>query len=83
MTGLQLGLDLVLHRLVSKQIIALAGQQSAHGNLIILIRLDAELASMMTIRDESFVKLLNRERKGEVFRMAVPDVAHKAMKYSI
>ena len=83
MTRLKLGDELVAHRLIGEQIIALAGEKPRDRNLIILVRLDAELAAMMTIRDESLVQLLHGERERQVFRVTVPDVAHKAMKYSI
>ena len=83
MSCANLGLELVAHRLICEQIIALAGKKSANCNLVILIRLDAELAAMMTIRNESLVQFLNRERHREVLRMTMPDVAHEAMKYSI
>jgi hypothetical protein len=75
--------ELVAHRLVGEEIIALAGKQPAHCDLIVLIRLDPELTPMMPVRNESLVQLLNRERHREVFRMTMPDVAHEAMKYSI
>ena len=83
MTRLKLGDELVAHRLIGEQIIALAGEQSRDRNLIILVRLDAELAAMMTIRNERLVQLLHGERERQVLRVTVPDVAHKAMKYSI
>lgn len=83
MTCADLGLQFVAHRLVGEQIIALAGKKATHCNLVILIRLDAELAAMMPIRDERLVQLLDRERHREVFRMTMPDVAHEAMKYAI
>jgi len=83
MTRLKLGNELVAHRLIGEQIIALTGQKSRDCHLVILVRLDAELAAMMTIRYECLVQLLYREREREVLRVPVPDVAHKAMKYSI
>lgn len=83
MSCTDLGLELVAHRLICEQIIALARKQATHCYLVILIRLDAELAAMMTIRDESFIQLLHSERHREVFRMTMPDVAHEAMKYAI
>ena len=83
MTGLKLGLQLVAHHLVREQIVALSGEKSAHRDLIVLIGLDSQLAAMMTIRNERLVELLNREWKGEILRVTVPDVADQAMKYSV
>ncbi len=83
MTRLKLRLELVAHHLICEQIVALPGEKPAHRDLIILIGLDSELTTMMTIRNQCLVKLLNRERQSEILRMAVPDVAHEAMKYSI
>jgi len=75
--------ELVAHRLIREEIIALARKKPRDCNLVILVRLDAELAAMMTIRYESLVELLHGERERQVLRVTVPDVAHKAMKYSI
>ena len=83
MSGLKLRFELLAHRLVGEQIIALAGEKPAHRNLVILIRLDSELAPMMPVRNQSLVKLLNRERRGEILGVTMPDVADEAMKYSV
>jgi hypothetical protein len=83
MTRLKLCLQLVAHRLVGEQIVTLAGKEPAHCYLVILIRLDSELTPVMAVGNQRLVKLLNRERRREIFRVAVPDVADKAMKYAI
>lgn len=83
MSRLQLRLELVAHRLIGEQIIPLAGEKSAHCDLIVLIRLDSELAAMMPVRNQCLVQLLHREREREVLRVPMPDVAHQAMKYPI
>lgn len=83
MSCLQLGLELVTHRLVCEEVVALAGKETAHRNLVILVRLDPELAPVMTIRNQCLVQLLDRERKRQVLGVTMPDVADEAMKYSV
>ena len=83
MPGLELGDELVAHRLIREQIISLTREQSRHRYLIVLIRFDAELAAMMTIWDQCLVQLLNSERERQVFGVAVPDVADKSVKDAI
>lgn len=79
----ELILKLVPHRRIREQIVALTRQQPGHRNLVILIGLDSELAAVMTIRNKSFVQLLNREREREVLGVPVADVAHQPMKYAV
>jgi len=81
--GSELRLKLVAHFLIRLEIIALTGKETRDRNLVVLVRLYPQLASMMTVRNESLVELLNRERKCEIFRVTVPDVAHEPVKYAI
>ena len=83
MTRLELGDELVAHRLVSEQIISLSRKKPRDCNLVILIGLDAELTPVMAIGNERLVKLLHGEREREILRVTVPDVAHEAMKNSV
>jgi hypothetical protein len=82
-TRAELGLELVAHRLVSEEVVSLAREKPTHRYLVVLVRLDAELAAMMPVRNESLVELLNRERQGQIFRMTMPDVADESMKYAV
>jgi hypothetical protein len=79
----ELRLQLVAHLGICLQIVALTGEESGDRNLIILVRLDAELAAMMPVGNQRFVKLLHSERQRQVFRMTVADVAHQSMKNAI
>jgi hypothetical protein len=79
----KLSLELVPHLRIGQQIIALAREKPRYRDLIILIRFNSELATVMPIRDESLVKLLHSEREGEILGMPVTDVAHQPMKNTI
>ena len=83
MPCLELCLELFAHRLICEQIVTLAGEETADGNLVILIRLDPELAPVMAVRNQCLVQLLHRERQRQVLGMTMPDVAHEPMKYSV
>ena len=83
MPGLELGDELVAHRLIREQIISLTREQSRHRYLIVLIRFDPQLSPMVAIRNERLVKLLHGEGEREILRVSMPDVADQAMKNSI
>ena len=83
MSCLQLGLELVAHRLVCEEVVPLAGKETADRNLVILVGFDSELAPVMAIRNQRLVQLLDRERKRQVLGVTMPDVADEAMKYSV
>ncbi|HEY3258548.1 MAG TPA: hypothetical protein VGJ64_06800, partial [Gemmatimonadaceae bacterium] len=71
------------HLLIRLEIIALTGKETRDRDLVVLVRLYPQLTSMVTVWNESLVELLNRERKCEILRVTVPDVAHEPVKYAI
>ncbi len=83
MRGLEFCFQLVAHRLISLQIIALARQQARHRDLVILIRFYPQLSPVMPVRDQRLVQLLDCERERQVLGVAVADVAHQPMKYAV
>lgn len=83
MVRLELGLQFFAHGLIGLEIIALPRKKPADCDLVILVRLDRQLAPVMAIGNQGLVQLLNRERQSEILGMTMPDVADEAMKYSV
>jgi hypothetical protein len=80
---LELRLQLLAHRLIGLQIVALAGEQPHHRCLVVLIRLDSQLAAVVPVGNQGLVELLHGEREREVLGVAVADIAHQPVKYAI
>lgn len=55
MTLFELRLELVPHRRISLEIVALAAEKAGHRDFVILVRFDPELATMMPVRNQCFV----------------------------
>jgi hypothetical protein len=81
--GSQLTTHRVLECVVDHQITTLTGKQPHQRELVVLIRLDLELFSVVTIGKQVLIELRHIERPREEVRIAHPDILHEPSEHAI
>jgi len=70
-------------RILDNDVAALAGEQPHQRDLVILVRLDLQLAPIVTVWEQGLIQLRDLEGTAQQVRIAHPDILHEPAKHAV